>query len=176
MGSHSKSSAAHVQASKPISSSMDVTLHLARTKTPRGRSQSRKKTSASPTGPLSPNTNSRRTSRSFSPLPEIHHVRSPPKSVGPYSVGDCVGSGSFGSVFTAFDQNAGSIVAVKQISLEGTSTDGLSEVMAEMELLKRMDYKHVTKYLGFYQDEANLYIILEYIEGGSLATIINKYG
>ena len=82
--SHSKSSAAHVQASKPISSSMDVTLHLARTKTPRGRSQSRKKTSASPTGPLSPNTNSRRTSRSFSPLPEIHHVRSPPKSVGPY--------------------------------------------------------------------------------------------
>ena len=45
-----------------------------------------------------------------------------------------------------------------------------------MELLRRMDYKHITKYLGFYQDEANLYIILEYIEGGSLATIINKYG
>ena len=87
-----------------------------------------------------------------------------------------MGSGSFGSVFTAFDQNAGSLVAVKQISLAGTSADGLSAVMAEMELLKRMDYKHITKYLGFYQDEANLYIILEFIEGGSLATIIHRFG
>lgn len=45
-----------------------------------------------------------------------------------------------------------------------------------MELLEKLEFKYITKYIGFIKNDDHLNIILEYIEGGSLATIVSKYG
>jgi serine/threonine protein kinase len=45
-----------------------------------------------------------------------------------------------------------------------------------LNLLKRLKNKHITKYLGYATDNDNLYLILEYVEGGSLSAVLKKFG
>jgi serine/threonine protein kinase len=42
-------------------------------------------------------------------------------------------------------------------------------------LLKRLEHPNIVKYIGFIQDEENLNIILEFVEGGSLRSILKNY-
>merc|ERR1712080_10125 len=58
----------------------------------------------------------------------------------------------------------------------GIPPQELDVVMAELTLLRRLQYEHITQYIGFINDGSHLNIILEFIEGGSLATVIQKYG
>ena len=47
---------------------------------------------------------------------------------------------------------------------------------SELNLLKRLENKYITKYIGFVKEEQFLYIVLEFIEGGSLSAILKKFG
>ena len=73
---------------------------------------------------------------------------------------------------------AGDTVAIKQMSLSGISQENLQSVMGEIELLKNLNHKNIVKYLGSFKTRTHLHIILEYMENGSLASIIkpNKFG
>ncbi|KAI3694078.1 hypothetical protein L1987_77037 [Smallanthus sonchifolius] len=50
--------------------------------------------------------------------------------------------------------------------------------MQKIDLLKNLNHKNIVKYLGSIKTETHLYIILEYVENGSLASIIkpDKFG
>ena len=90
-----------------------------------------------------------------------------------------LGRGAYGQVYKGLDLTNGDTVAVKQISLVGgISPDGLHGVMGEIELLKSLDHKNIVKYIGSFKTRTHLYIILEYMDNGSLASIIkpNKFG
>lgn len=69
-------------------------------------------------------------------------------------------------------------MAIKQMSLSGISQENLQSVMGEIELLKNLNHKNIVKYLGSFKTRTHLHIILEYMENGSLASIIkpNKFG
>ena len=73
---------------------------------------------------------------------------------------------------------AGDTVAIKQMSLSGISQENLQSVMGEIELLRNLNHKNIVKYLGSFKTRTHLHIILEYMENGSLASIIkpNKFG
>ena len=64
------------------------------------------------------------------------------------------------------------------MSLSGISQENLQSVMGEIELLKNLNHKNIVKYLGSFKTRTHLHIILEYMENGSLASIIkpNKFG
>lgn len=49
-------------------------------------------------------------------------------------------------------------------------------LQAELTLLQRLEHKYIVKYIGFIRDDENLNIILDYIEGGSLSTLLKKFG
>jgi len=100
----------------------------------------------------------------------------PPKNLEHYAIGECIGSGAFGAVYNGFDTLTGTIVAIKQVSLEGVPDDELQNIMAELKLLQKLEYKYIVKYIGFIQTDENLNIILEFVEGGSLSTILKKFG
>ena len=46
--------------------------------------------------------------------------------------------------------------------------------MNEVELLKGLNHRNIVKYLGSVQTPGHLYIILEYVENGSLADVVKQ--
>ncbi|GIL49282.1 hypothetical protein Vafri_5411 [Volvox africanus] len=89
-----------------------------------------------------------------------------------------LGRGAYGQVYRGMDSMSGDIVAIKQISLAGVPSDSLQTVMGEIDLLKTLNHKNIVKYIGSFKSRTHLYIILEYMENGSLASVIkpNKFG
>eukprot|EP00005_Dracoamoeba_jomungandri_P006994 CAMPEP_0174270978 /NCGR_PEP_ID=MMETSP0439-20130205/46360_1 /TAXON_ID=0 /ORGANISM="Stereomyxa ramosa, Strain Chinc5" /LENGTH=1143 /DNA_ID=CAMNT_0015360679 /DNA_START=77 /DNA_END=3508 /DNA_ORIENTATION=- len=93
-----------------------------------------------------------------------------------YQVGEVLGRGAFGSVYKGLDVDTGQFVALKMVSLKHVPKGELSAIMMEIDLLKNLDHKNIVKYLGYYNSEDNLYIVLEFVENGSLENVLNKFG
>lgn len=81
-------------------------------------------------------------------------------------------------VFKGIDTRTGDCVAIKQLSLSGISAGNLQSIMLEIELLKNLNHKNIVKYVGSFKTRTHLYIILEFMENGSLASVIkpSKFG
>ncbi|KAG6553054.1 hypothetical protein Mapa_005391 [Marchantia paleacea] len=95
-----------------------------------------------------------------------------------YLLGDEIGKGAYGRVYKGLDLENGDFVAIKQVSLENIPSEDLASIMQEIDLLKNLNHKNIVKYQGSFKTKTHLYIILEYVENGSLANIIkpNKFG
>lgn len=95
-----------------------------------------------------------------------------------YMLGDEIGKGAYGRVYKGLDLENGDFVAIKQVSLENIPQEDLNIIMQEIDLLKNLNHKNIVKYRGSFKTKIHLYIILEYVENGSLASIIkpNKFG
>lgn len=55
----------------------------------------------------------------------------------------------------------GQVVAVKQIRLQGLPETEVTQLMQEVELLKRLDHPSIVKYEGMSRDADTLSIVLE---------------
>ncbi|EIE26601.1 kinase-like protein [Coccomyxa subellipsoidea C-169] len=95
-----------------------------------------------------------------------------------YTLGEELGRGAFGQVFKGTDVRTGEHVAIKQMSLAGISQDNLQGIMGEIDLLKNLNHRNIVKYVGSFKTRTHLYIILEYMEKGSLSDVIrpSKFG
>lgn len=95
-----------------------------------------------------------------------------------YILGDEIGKGAYGRVYKGLDLENGDFVAIKQVSLENIPQEDLNIIMQEIDLLKNLNHKNIVKYRGSFKNKTHLHIILEYVENGSLASIIkpNKFG
>ncbi|XP_050237052.1 serine/threonine-protein kinase 1 [Mercurialis annua] len=83
-----------------------------------------------------------------------------------------LGKGSYGAVYKARDLRTSELVAIKVISLtEGE--EGYEEIRGEIEMLQQCNHPNVVRYLGSYQGEDFLWIIMEYCGGGSVADLMN---
>jgi serine/threonine-protein kinase 24/25/MST4 len=68
------------------------------------------------------------------------------------------------------DKN-GHIVAIKQIDLEDTDDD-ISEIQQEIAHLAQCDSDYVTRYYGSFVKGYKLWIIMEYLSGGSCLDLL----
>ncbi|KAG2322669.1 hypothetical protein Bca52824_015882 [Brassica carinata] len=83
-----------------------------------------------------------------------------------------LGKGSYGSVYKARDLKTSEIVAIKVISLtEGE--EGYEEIRGEIEMLQQCNHPNVVRYLGSFQGDDYLWIVMEYCGGGSVADLMN---
>ena len=98
--------------------------------------------------------------------------------------GSLIGEGSFGSVFLALHAITGELMAVKQVEIpsatQGTEFDKRKNNMVtalkhEIDLLQGMHHANIVQYLGTIADEQYLNIFLEYVPGGSIATMLKQY-
>eukprot|EP00439_Symbiodinium_sp_Y106_P055454 s3677_g7.t1 len=96
--------------------------------------------------------------------------------IGPYSVGGTIGKGGFGCVYKAMDQQRALFVAIKQVSLGGLHSGDISQIEVEINLLSKLKHKNIVKYMDSIRTETHLNIVLEFVEGGSIAAIIKKFG
>jgi mitogen-activated protein kinase kinase kinase len=102
-----------------------------------------------------------------------------------YMKGALIGQGSFGSVYLALHAVTGELMAVKQVELpSGTGasrmdvrkTNMVEALKHEIGLLRDLKHKNIVQYLGSNSDENHLNIFLEYVPGGSVATMLVNYG
>ena len=95
-----------------------------------------------------------------------------------------LGRGSFGQVFEALHVPTSRVVAVKQIALEASSTDGgatqaqdLIEIQREIASLAQcQDCERVTRYYGSFVKKYTLWVIMELMDGGSCLGLLRRGG
>lgn len=105
--------------------------------------------------------------------------------------GVLLGTGSFGKVYRGLNTTTGELLAVKEIAVMGgemaafpgglTATGSPSEaifegLMREVDMMKGLKHKHIVQYIGTSVVENRLYLLLEYVPGGSLHNMLTEFG
>ncbi|KAK9078239.1 hypothetical protein SSX86_002296 [Deinandra increscens subsp. villosa] len=84
---------------------------------------------------------------------------------------ELIGRGSFGDVYKGFDKETNKEVAIKVIDLE-ESEDEIEDIQKEIAVLQQCRSQYITEYYGSYLHQTKLWIIMEYMAGGSVADLI----
>ncbi|KAH9540752.1 hypothetical protein CY35_14G022700 [Sphagnum magellanicum] len=82
-----------------------------------------------------------------------------------------IGKGSFGDVFKGFDKELNKEVAIKVIDLE-EAEDEVEDIQKEISVLSQCRSPHITEYYGSYLHNTKLWIVMEYMAGGSVSDLL----
>jgi len=84
-----------------------------------------------------------------------------------------IGEGSFGAVFAAVDMNTLDQVAIKQMNLEENYEEDL---IGEIGMMKTLKHPNIVTYLSsFLVGDDQLWIVMEFMAGGSLTEILDQF-
>ncbi|RKP19315.1 serine/threonine-protein kinase orb6 [Rozella allomycis CSF55] len=87
-----------------------------------------------------------------------------------------IGKGAFGEVRLVQKRDSGKIYAMKTLrKSEMLKKDQLSHVQAERDILADSESPWVVQLFFSFQDETYLYLVMEYLPGGDMMTMLIKY-
>ncbi|MFG2827317.1 protein kinase [Streptomyces sp. NPDC048434] len=95
---------------------------------------------------------------------------------GRYRLRDTIGRGAMGEVWRAFDETLGRPVAVKLLLPHGSDPTALSRFRLEAQTAGRLSHPHVVGVLDFGEHEDRLYLVMELVDGDSLADRLTVSG
>ncbi|XP_076887715.1 mitogen-activated protein kinase kinase kinase 1-like [Bidens hawaiensis] len=98
-------------------------------------------------------------------------------SITNWQKGDFLGRGSYGTVCEGFTKH-GLFFAVKEVSLLEEGSQGKQSIVQleqEISLLSQFQHENIVRYLGTDTGDGKLYIFLELVTKGSLASLYHKY-
>ncbi|KAI1180819.1 kinase-like domain-containing protein [Nemania sp. FL0916] len=88
-----------------------------------------------------------------------------------YQVLEELGRGSFGVVYKGIEKATGEVVAIKHIDLESTDDD-IQDIQAEISVLSTCASSYVTQYKASFLQGSKLWIVMEYLGGGSCLDLL----
>ncbi|BDM72900.1 hypothetical protein HEK616_63870 [Streptomyces nigrescens] len=91
---------------------------------------------------------------------------------GRYRLRDTIGRGAMGEVWRAFDETLGRPVAVKLLLSHGSDPTAPSRFRLEAQTAGRLSHPHVVGVLDFGEYEDRLFLVMELVDGGSLADLL----
>ncbi|XP_057899765.1 serine/threonine-protein kinase PAK 3-like [Melospiza georgiana] len=89
-----------------------------------------------------------------------------------YTEKERIGSGGFGQVVRALNNATGGEVAIKKINLKGLRSKQLT--VNEIMIMKRYRSPSVVNYLDSYLLGEELWLVMEFMDGGTLSDVITK--
>jgi hypothetical protein len=93
-----------------------------------------------------------------------------------YSLGDLLGSGGFGEVYSCVHKETGSERAVK-VLIKNQEDEALNEqVIREFNMLRTLDSPNLLKVFEMYEDITHFYIVTEIYNGGDLFSELEEGG
>nr|XP_039326142.1 mitogen-activated protein kinase kinase kinase 19 isoform X1 [Saimiri boliviensis boliviensis] len=96
-----------------------------------------------------------------------------------WTKGEILGKGAYGTVYCGLTSQ-GQLIAVKQVVLD--TSDKLAtekeyrKLQEELDLLKALKHVNIVAYLGTCLQENTVSIFMEFVPGGSISSIINRFG
>jgi hypothetical protein len=87
-----------------------------------------------------------------------------------YDLKDKLGSGAAGEVYRSVNKQTNIEVAIKRILLEKQQRKDL--IITEIQVMRDMNCKSIVNYIECYLVEKELWIVMEYLEGGALTDIV----
>jgi len=79
-----------------------------------------------------------------------------------------LGEGSYGSVWKAVHHKTNTVTAIKRVPVE----NDLEEILNEIKIMKQCKSPYIINYYGSYFKESELWIVMEYCGGGSVADLM----
>ncbi|XP_041844531.1 serine/threonine-protein kinase Nek10 [Melanotaenia boesemani] len=109
--------------------------------------------------------------------------RPPLRVISGYSILDHLGTGAFGSVFKVQKQSGQNFLALKEVNLHNQAfgkdkksrDSNVDKIISELTIIKeQMKHPNIVKYYKTFLEGEKLYIVMELIEGVSLAEHLNS--
>ncbi|XP_070552699.1 serine/threonine-protein kinase Nek1-like isoform X2 [Ptychodera flava] len=85
-----------------------------------------------------------------------------------------IGEGSFGKALLVKSKKDGEYKVVKEISISKMGRREREDSKKEVSVLAKMRHPNIVCYLESFEDRGNLYIVMEYCDGGDLYKVINR--
>jgi eukaryotic-like serine/threonine-protein kinase len=96
--------------------------------------------------------------------------------IGEYRLTEFLGAGGMGEVYKAVHAHLGRIIAVKVLSPERTDGPALQRFYNEANIQASLKHPSVAEYLGFYEYQGRPCMLMEYVDGETLATLLQQQG
>src|SRR6184192_3448763 len=95
-----------------------------------------------------------------------------------FEIGDFIAAGGMGDVYHGYDLLTHEPVAIKHIRADIYHDDPtiLQRFEREGIALRQLDHPNVVKVLATIQEDNNHYLVMEYVNGGSLADHLKRHG
>ena len=90
--------------------------------------------------------------------------------------GALIGEGTFGKVYKGMNERTGELLAVKQLSIMDGSEEDVRGLQKEISVMWHLDHDNIVRYLGTARSERYLFIVIEYVSGGSIANMLQQFG
>jgi serine/threonine-protein kinase PknG len=93
---------------------------------------------------------------------------------GQYEVAGCLAHGGFGWIYMARDKNVSNRWVVLKGLLNSEDPDAVAAAIAEQQFLARVEHPLIVEIYNFVTHEGAGYIVMEYVGGTSLKTLLKK--
>jgi serine/threonine protein kinase len=97
---------------------------------------------------------------------------------GRYEIGERIGEGGMGAVHRGVDLRANRPVAIKRLKPDVIAAEPttIERFRREADALRRLNHPNIVRVFALLNENETYYIVMEYIEGGSLLDAINRRG
>jgi len=103
--------------------------------------------------------------------------RAPKQCTIEWKRGELIGRGSFGKVYLGMNLANGELLAIKQVELNTTEQEETArQIETEISLMEDLRHPNIVSLLGTQRTGNKLNIIMEYVAGKSLDTILERFG
>jgi serine/threonine protein kinase len=92
---------------------------------------------------------------------------------GKWTLGAQIGRGSFGNVYVGMNTYNGVLMAVKKFCMKSAI---MKDIRTEVELLRSLHHKNIVRYYGAQMDRKNLHVFQEWVPGGSVEKLLERFG
>ena len=87
-----------------------------------------------------------------------------------------LGQGSYGKAILGRRKSDGYKVCIKEVRLANLGQKEKHDAMKEIQVLSSLDHPYIVKYIESFQERGNLFIVMEFADGGDLSQKIENQG